>query len=135
MLETVLAEFGRCDELDAAHSREFWKQIREVEAFHADKRPLWRVSVPPAAGWRVGEVADQALYDWGGGLVWALSEDPGAVRAAARAAGGHAVLYRGPSRLPPFQPLEGPLAALTRRVKAAFDPMGVLNPGRLGDLG
>jgi glycolate oxidase FAD binding subunit len=30
-----------------------------------------------------------------------------------------------------FQPLSGPLAAVTARVKAAFDPAGRLNPGRM----
>jgi glycolate oxidase FAD binding subunit len=131
-LAAALKEFGRMEELDAAHSREFWAQIREVEAFHKDSRPLWRISVPPVAGWRVGEVvAGEALYDWGGGLVWLLSEaDPAAVRGAVRALGGHATLYRGDG--PAFEPLDGPLAVLTARVKAAFDPAGVLNPRRMG---
>ncbi|MFZ0398789.1 MAG: FAD-linked oxidase C-terminal domain-containing protein, partial [Methyloceanibacter sp.] len=30
-----------------------------------------------------------------------------------------------------FQPLDPPLAALTARLKAAFDPAGILNPGRM----
>jgi glycolate oxidase FAD binding subunit len=30
-----------------------------------------------------------------------------------------------------FEPEEGALAALTRRVKENFDPRGVLNPGRM----
>jgi glycolate oxidase FAD binding subunit len=130
-LAAVLKGFGRAELLDAGHSREFWVQVREVEALHKDPRPLWRISVPPAAGWRVGEaVAGEALYDWGGGLVWLASEaEPSAVRAAARALGGHATLYRGEG--PAFDPLEGPLAALSARVKAAFDPKGVLNPGRM----
>jgi len=128
-LAVALKDFGRVEELDAAHSREFWGQVREVEAFWKDPRPLWRICVPPAAGWRLGEaVAGEALYDWGGGLVWLLSpEDP---RAAVRALGGHATCYRGEG--PAFEPLAGPLAALTARVKAAFDPAGVLNPGRMG---
>jgi glycolate oxidase FAD binding subunit len=131
-LISALKAFGRADLLDAGHSRQFWAQIREVEAFHKDPRPLWRISVPPAAGWRVAEaVAGEALYDWGGGLVWLLSEaEPATVRAAVRALGGHATLYRGEG--PAFEPLDGPLAALTTRVKAAFDPLGVLNPGRMG---
>jgi glycolate oxidase FAD binding subunit len=130
-LAVALKAFGRLEQLDGRHSREFWAQVREVEAFHKDPRPLWRISVPPAVGWRVGEaVAGEALYDWGGGLVWLLSQaEPAAVRAAARALGGHATLYRGDG--PAFEPLEGPLAALSARVKAAFDPKGVLNPGRM----
>jgi glycolate oxidase FAD binding subunit len=132
LLAAGLQSFGRTDCLDAPHSRQFWTQVREVEAFWKDPRPLWRVSVPPAAGWTIGQALGEVIYDWGGGLVWALSEDAGAVRAAARAAGGHASLYRGQSDVPAFQPLEGPLAALSARVKAAFDPDQVLNPGRLG---
>jgi glycolate oxidase FAD binding subunit len=131
-LVVAFKDFGRVEQLDAAHSREFWAQIREVEAFHKDPRPLWRISVPPAAGWQVGEaVAGEALYDWGGGLVWLLSEaEPTEIRRHAHALGGHATLYRGEG--PAFGPLDGALAALTARVKAAFDPNGVLNPCRTG---
>jgi glycolate oxidase FAD binding subunit len=134
----ALKAFGRCERLDAAHSREFWMQVREVEAFRGDKAPLWRISVPPVSGWRVAEaltgkaLTGEALYDWAGGLVWLLSEeDPATIRAAVRALGGHATCWRG--HAPAFEPLSGPLAALSARVKAAFDPKGVLNPGRMGE--
>jgi glycolate oxidase FAD binding subunit len=83
-------------------------------------------------GWRVAEAVEgEALFDWGGGLVWLLSPaKPASLRAAVRGLGGHATLYRGEG--PAFEPLDGPLAALTARVKAAFDPAGVLNPHRMG---
>ena len=131
-LAAALKDFGRCDRLDAEHSRGFWVQVREVEAFSGDPRPLWRASVPPAVGWRVGEaIPGDALYDWGGGLVWLASDaDPGQVRGAVRALSGHATLYRGEAAA--FEPLDGALAALSARVKAAFDPRGLLNPGRMG---
>ena len=130
-LAATLKGLGRAEQLDAQHSRDFWLQVREVEAFHADPRPLWRLSVPPAVGWKVGGVlAGDTLVDWGGGLVWLASDaEPAAVRGAVRDLGGHATLYRGEG--PAFAPLCGPLAALTMRVKAAFDPNGVLNPGRM----
>ena len=129
-LTTALAGFGRADRLDAAHSREFWNQIGEVAAFHRDPRPLWRISVPPAAGWRVGEtVRGEALYDWAGGLVWLLADHEGDLRPAVQALGGHATLYRGQGV--GFEPLAGAHAALSARVKAAFDPAGVLNRGRM----
>jgi glycolate oxidase FAD binding subunit len=133
-LLAALKGLGRCDTLDGAHSRGFWAQVREVEALHGDPRPLWRVSVPPACGWRVGEaVRGEALYDWAGGLVWLLSDDdPVAIRAAVQALGGHATCYRGQPGA--FQPLAGPLATLNARVKAAFDPSGVLNPGRMAEV-
>lgn len=127
-LSAALKAFGRIERLEETLSADFWRQVGEVEAFHNDARPLWRVSVPPASGWRVAEaIAGEALYDWAGGLVWLLSDaDP---RAAASGLGGHATLYRGEG--PAFTALDGPLAALTARVKAAFDPKGVLNPGRM----
>lgn len=129
-LLTVLAGFGRADQLDAPHSRAFWNQIGEVAAFHHDPRPLWRVSVPPASGWRVGEAdLGDALYDWAGGLVWILADDGADVRAPIRGLGGHATLYRGEGAA--FEPLTGAHAALSARVKAAFDPAGILNPGRM----
>jgi glycolate oxidase FAD binding subunit len=129
-LAAALTGFGRAEQLDGAHSREFWSQVREVEAFWRERGPLWRVSVPPAAGWRMADGLDaDALLDWAGGLVWLASEAPAAeVRARARALGGHATLYRGEG--PAFEALDGALAALSARVKAAFDPAGVLNPGR-----
>ena len=127
-LAQALKDFGRIEQLDGQLSRDFWVQVREVEAFWKDPRPLWRISVPPAVGWRVGEaMAGEAVYDWGGGLVWLLTDaDP---RPAVRALGGHATLYRGDGVA--FEPLAGPLAALTARVKAAFDPDLLLNPGRM----
>jgi glycolate oxidase FAD binding subunit len=129
-LVALLREFGRAERLDAEHSAGFWAQVREVEVFRKDPRPLWRVSVPPASGCRVGaDGAGDRLLDWAGGLVWLAADAPAAkVRAEARALGGHATLYRGEGEA--FEPLGGPLAALTGRVKAAFDPDGVLNPGR-----
>ena len=129
----ALHGFGRVERLDAAHSAEFWAQVREVEAFWRERRPLWRVSVPPAAGWRVADgIEGDALYDWAGGLVWLATEAPAAaIRARAQELGGHAALYRGEG--PSFAPLNGPLAALSARVKAAFDPNAVLNPGRFAE--
>jgi glycolate oxidase FAD binding subunit len=80
------------------------------------------------------------LYDWGGGLVWiAGGEGPDAgasvVRSAVTAVGGHATLIRAPdavrNAVDVFQPLAGPLIDLTRKLKASFDPAGILNPGRM----
>jgi glycolate oxidase FAD binding subunit len=129
-LVAALHGFGRIDELDEAHSREFWAQVREVEAFAGDPRPLWRLSLPPAQGWKGPHaLPGDALYDWGGGLSWLLTDEPaGKVRGVVQELGGHALCLRGGEA---FGPREGGLGALQGRVKAAFDPLGVLNPGRM----
>ena len=144
-LRALLGPFGAVEELHSKNSATLWREIRDVRAFADDSRPLWRLSVPPASGAaaaaRVAEAADvRALFDWGGGLLWlAVDGAPDAgevpVRAAAMAVGGHATLVRAdaPTRAARavFQPQATGLAALTARIKRAFDPTGVLNPGRM----
>ncbi|MFN3399999.1 MAG: FAD-linked oxidase C-terminal domain-containing protein, partial [Ferrovibrio sp.] len=78
---------------------------------------------------------------WVGGLVWLTlppAEDAHAalVRGAVAAyGGGHATLFRADTAtraaVPVFQPQPEALAALSRRVKDSFDPMNILNPGRM----
>ena len=144
-LRALLGRFGAVEELHSKNSAMLWREIRDVRAFADDGRPLWRLSVPPASGAaaaaRVAEAADaRALFDWGGGLLWlAVDGAPDAgevpVRAAAMAVGGHATLVRAdaPTRAARavFQPQATGLAALSTRIKRAFDPAGVLNPGRM----
>ncbi len=100
------------------------------------------MSVAPTAGPSVAAAAGGAHYfDWGGGLVWiALPPDGDAgaavIRAAVAAAGGgHATLVRAPAglraALPVFEPQPPALEALDRRVREAFDPKGILSPGRM----
>jgi glycolate oxidase FAD binding subunit len=82
----------------------------------------------------------QWFYDWGGGLIWIstpIDGDAGAsvLREATRAVGGHTTLVRAPaeirSTLDVFEPQSDALMALTRGIKASFDPAGILNPGRM----
>lgn len=145
-LQSILAEFGRADRLDAATSRALWAKVRDV-GYLADghERLVWRLSVPPMEGPRVfaavrAATGARGFYDWAGGLIWldvAATDDASAsaIRAAMPPATGHATLIRAPAglraSLDVFQPQEPALAALTRRLKAAFDPKGILNPGRM----
>jgi glycolate oxidase FAD binding subunit len=109
-----------------------WGRIREQRhGFFAGDLPLWRLSVPPAAP--PLELPGKWMLDWGGALRWVrTAADASVVRAAAGSAGGHATLFRGKDRTGEvFQPVSAPLMVLHRRLKRAFDPQGILNPGRL----
>ena len=143
----MLEPFGALEELHSANSALFWQEVRDVAPFQAGELPLWRLSAMPSAGAAVMRDIAAALpgagfYDWGGGLIWyrldAYAGDGGAavVRAAlAQHGGGHATLVRAGddvrARVAVFQPQADGLAALSARVKDSFDPLRVLNPGRM----
>jgi glycolate oxidase FAD binding subunit len=145
-LKTLAGHYkARTDVLPDGLSRKLWRQIRDVTPFADNtERPVWRVSVPPMSGHAVLEdfrqhAAADAFYDWQGGLIWIRVEgEPEAdvLRGLVRKhGGGHATLVRASEEVrrtvPVFEPLAPELAALTWRIKAQFDPMGILNPGRV----
>jgi glycolate oxidase FAD binding subunit len=118
--------------VDAAQAGGFWSRIREhADPYFAGDAPLWRLSLPSHAA-PLGLPGAQ-LIEWGGALRWLRTRaDGAAVRAAAARAGGHATLFRGGDRAAgAFAPLAPALLRLHRELKAAFDPAGVFNPGRL----
>ena len=112
-------------------ARAFWIGVREqTDAFFAGDRMLWRASLPSVA--QRLELAGEQFIEWGGALRWLRSDaEPERVRAAVRRAGGHATAFRSADRARPFEPLEPVQEVLHRRLKAVFDPLGILNPGRL----
>ena len=139
------------DELHGHNSATFWREIGAVHFYAvSEEEAVWRLSVPPADGAAVaGRIAEdfdiRVFYDWGGGLLW-LALPPGtgdagaeSVRRAVAPTGGHAMLIRAPEavrrRIPVFHPQPAGLAALSERVKQAFDPRGILNPGRMDGRG
>jgi glycolate oxidase FAD binding subunit len=110
----------------------FWAGIREqTDPFFTGGEPLWRLSVKSSA--RPLELPGAQLIEWGGALRWLKSgADAKTVRDAAARAGGHATLFRGGDKtVGVFHPLPPALMKLHRNLKDAFDPAGVLNPGRL----
>ncbi len=112
--------------------KEFWTDLREQRlVFFDSQQPLWRLSLAPASP--QAPLPGACLIDWGGALRWLKTDAPAeAMFAAARQAGGHATLFRSDRKTGPvFQPLPQQLKALHIGLKKAFDPTGILNPGRL----
>ena len=137
-LQARLADIGAFTvERDEKRTSAGWRYIRDVEPFHDRAGQVWRLSVKPtgAPGIVAGLSGTEAIYDWGGGLVWLLvPEDFDAmrIRGAVDAAGGHATLVRGTTNAPVFHPPAAPLAALEAGLRAKFDPRGILNTGLMG---
>jgi len=144
-LKELLAAYVPSVELDTERSHRFWSEVKSLKMFQESERPLWRISTTPTrAAKLVGIIARnldvRAVYDWSGGLIWLeteLTSDAGAVEIRRTLAefGGHATLIRAEpatrASIDVFQPLDAPLMALTAKLKAAFDPVGILNPGRM----
>jgi len=110
----------------------FWRALREQYLpFFKSADILWRLVVPPATP-PLGLPGD-ALVDWGGAQRWfASNQEDEVVRAVVEAVGGYATRFRGGDRsLNVFHPLAPGLATLHQNLKNAFDPAGILNPGRL----
>ncbi len=135
MLASLLG--GKAEVLGDGEANTFWQTCRSARlGGGASGALLWRFVVPPSAGADIAAVAasvgGEAIMDWAGGLVWVRV--PATVsglqmRAAAGAAGGHAMLIGAPEdywrETPALHPEPKPVAELSARVKASFDPMGV----------
>lgn len=116
----------------AADALRHWEQVREHQTgFFAGEAVLWRIALPDTAA-PLG-LPGTTLIEWNGAQRWLRTPAPESeIRAAARAAGGHATAFRGGKRgAGVFEQLPAPLAAIHRRLKARFDPAGILNPGRM----
>ena len=99
---------------------------------------LWRLSLPATAPVLALPAAAQPLVEWHGALRWvqAPASAGDALRAAAEAVGGSASVFVAASADPEsasgqFDPKSAALAQIHARVKQAFDPAGIFNPGRL----
>ena len=148
-LGKLLAPFGAAQLIEDAASAVIWNSIRDVLPFAAGGAlgawPVWRIVCPPAVGGALGEqlardTGGEAIYDWGGGLIWAaLPPKPDAeaslVRRRVDAVGGHAMLVRASDEVrrnvDVFHPQPAGVAALSERVRQSFDPRGILNRGRM----
>jgi glycolate oxidase FAD binding subunit len=117
------------EEIDAG---DYWRELREHRlAFFSGARPLWRLSMPQTAA--PIKTAHPQLVEWGGGVRWVSGDlDTLNIRSTTERLGGHATLFRGGDKaVGVFHPLQPALMKIHRRLKDAFDPAHILNPGRM----
>ena len=142
----VAAVEAACEHLggerkDNARAAADWQSLRDQQLswFATEEGPdaLWRVSVPQTAP--VLSIDGAApLIEWHGGQRWykAPPSQAARIREIARAAGGHATLFRLPGSgtqggVPRFDALSAPVERIQRALMREFDPYGIFDRGRL----
>jgi glycolate oxidase FAD binding subunit len=137
-VNAAIAKVGGDALADPNAADPFWRGVRDhahpyFAAAIAAGAPLWRLSVKATAPH--ADLGGEQFIEWGGALRWLVGTDrtdAARLRAWAQGHGGHATLFRSGSAMPdPFHPLSETMAALHRRLKAVFDPAGILNRGRI----
>ncbi len=111
----------------------FWENCSEFE------RPIltgsgnpqtFIIDVPPTSP--PIDLPGKQLLIWGGARRYLVgSSQLDEVRAKAQAMNGHVTQLKGDNRADFFSPLTPSLWKLHQQIKHAFDPAGILNPGRL----
>jgi glycolate oxidase FAD binding subunit len=145
-LRRELAPFGDAYELDHRRCLDFWSDIRSLSFLSADfERPLWRISIAPSKAPIVVRALSaffevNAAYEWSGGLLW-LELPPSSdasvteVRRVLAEFEADSMLMRAPrqvrSSIEVFHPLPLSKMNIVQAIKNAFDPSGILNPGRM----
>ena len=113
----------------------FWLSVREqTHPFFGDGASIWRLSVPSSTSALI--LKGEQLIEWGGAQRWLKIEADvdmaGTIRKTVAAVGGHASLFRGGDKsVGVFHPLAPAVAQIHRRLKLAFDPSDIFNPGRM----
>jgi len=111
----------------------FWRDLREQRhGFFGGAGDVWRLALPALTP--PSQLPATGLVEWLGAQRWMRDiDDADALRSRVVSLGGHATLFRSGRRsaTPRFQALSPQLLALHRRLKTAFDPDGVFNPGRM----
>jgi glycolate oxidase FAD binding subunit len=144
-LHEELKAFGALYELDDARSRSFWNDIRSLAFLGASEWPLWRIAAAPDRAAKLvsalrSNLDCTAAYEWSGGLIWVEvppATDAGAtvLRRTIAEFQADAMLIRASqasrAAVDVFQPLPEANMALIQRLKDAFDPQRILNPGRM----
>lgn len=144
-LKEGLRVYGKTMELDNRETLEFWSELRRLSVMPHGPSLLWRISTKPTMAPKLvtaikRHMPVKAFYDWSGGLVWLevpATADAGTaeIRRIVAIHGGHATLIRADSSVRAsvevFPPLSSAVERLTRGLKEAFDPAGILNPGRM----
>lgn len=107
----------------------FWSDLREHRLAAFTGSTLWRLSI--ASTTPALQLPGRQVIEWNGALRWLATDAPAErVFAAAKAARGHALRFRGAPGVPLFE-LDAVKLRIHQRLKAALDPNNIFGPRRL----
>jgi glycolate oxidase FAD binding subunit len=145
-IEKRLRAYTEVKKLRTDESCHFWASLKDLSAFTGeDDACIWQLWLPCTHAASVAKgLGGPAIYDWGGSRVFVQSRaenmqsQADSLRKQIAEAGGSASLLRATSdvrrQVGTFQPRHGALREVGERLRCAFDPNGVLNPGKLASL-
>jgi glycolate oxidase FAD binding subunit len=116
-----------------------FRTIANGDLFVNSSETVWRLSIPPAQAAAVVEWIGSPSWvgDCAGGILWLTTREHQLVRDVVKEIGGYATLMKADeatrARIGVFEEETPARSQLTRSVKAAFDPLGLFNPGRMWD--
>ncbi len=136
-LRKLLTSFGESSiEIDPVHTKAGWKWVHDVEGFANQTGDVWKISVKPADGPKVAQKLPEAecLFDWGGGLVWALTPESTDIRKTLQGISGFAERVRGNTQntSPARVAQNAAIAKIEHGLRTKFNPKGILNAGIMG---
>ncbi|GHC56016.1 FAD-binding protein [Neogemmobacter tilapiae] len=104
--------------------QDHWAALRDVLPFAGQVGDVWRVICRPSDATALIERAgaEAHLMDWGGGLIWFLTEPDHDLRTALGSFQGHAIRIRGAKDHLPLSPQ---VQALNQGLYHQFDPKGL----------
>ena len=139
--QASVGNFAAANGLDFVDAKQsslglYWAELRHQQAqFFANEADIWQLSLP-----KWSDLSDQALsvsdlpylMDWAGARYWvrASGAEVEKLKAAVSSLKGYLQSYSGDphSQFPAWSPT---LLRLHHKLKQAYDPAGILNPGRL----
>ena len=110
----------------------FWQQLDTMGLFPGADR-IWRVSAKPMDS--SNALQDAELIDWSGAQRWLTNIDVpapnGEFKGETSAEAYRTLVKTSHNEITRFAPLSAPVAALHKKLKATFDPAGILNPNKM----
>ncbi|AML51368.1 FAD-binding protein [Falsihalocynthiibacter arcticus] len=139
--QALVEMFKACPDVtvqtDPVQTTAVWQGISEAAPFHNEAGDVWKISCVPSDATRLAQAAGgRILFDWAGGLIWALTTEGHDLRLDLGSFDGHATRIRAgkttAADAPTFAPEHPLIERLSAGLREKFDPRGILNPGLMG---